>query len=170
LALTDDRPSVVDSKSRVGDWEIDTVIGKGHSGVLVTIVERKMKFTVSAQVMSKSAADVTEATIRLLRPYKELVHIMTADNGKEFAYHEKISKALDAKVYFANPCSSWERGLNKNTNGLLRQYFPKSTDFKLVTQAQVNRAVKRLNARPRKDLGYKTPRQLMNAVRVKLAP
>jgi IS30 family transposase len=165
----DDRPSVVDSKSRVGDWEIDTVIGKGHSGALVTIVERKMKFTVSAQVMSKSAADVTKATIRLLRPYKELVHTITADNGKEFAYHEKIRKALDAKVYFAHPYSSWERGLNENTNGLLRQYFPKSTDFKLVTQAEVNRAVKRLNARPRKDLGYKTPRQLMNAVRVKLA-
>jgi IS30 family transposase len=165
----DDRPSVVDSKSRVGDWEIDTVIGKGHSGALVTIVERKMKFTVSAQVMSKSAADVTEATIRLLRPYKDLVHTMTADNGKEFAYHEKISKALDTKVYFAHPYSSWERGLNENTNGLLRQHFPKSTDFKLVTQAEVNRAVKRLNARPRKDLGYKTPRQLMNAVRVKLA-
>jgi len=165
----DDRPSVVDSKSRVGDWEINTVIGKGHSGALVTIVERKMKFTVSAQVMSKRAADVTEATIRLLRPYKDLVHTMTADNGKEFAHHEKISKALDAKVYFAHPYSSWERGLNENTNGLLRQYFPKSADFKLVTQAEVNRAVKRLNARPRKDLGYKTPRQLMNAVRVKSA-
>jgi IS30 family transposase len=94
---------------------------------------------------------------------------MTADNGKEFAHHEKISKALDAKVYFAHPYSSWERGLNENTNGLLRQYFPKSADFKLVTQAEVNRAVKRLNARPRKDLGYKTPRQLMNAVRVKSA-
>jgi IS30 family transposase len=165
----DERPRVVDNKSRIGDWEIDTVIGKGHSGALVTIVERKMKFTVSAQVMSKSAADVTQATIRLLRPYKDLVHTITADNGKEFAYHEKISKALKAKVYFAHPYSSWERGLNENTNGLLRQYFPKSTDFKLVTQAEVNRAVKRLNARPRKDLGYKTPKQLMNAVRAKLA-
>jgi IS30 family transposase len=101
----DDRPSVVDSKSRVGDWEIDTVIGKGHSGALVTIVERKMKFTVSVQVMSKRAADVTEATIRLRRPYKALVYAITADNGKEVARHEKISEALDAKVYFAHSYS-----------------------------------------------------------------
>jgi len=128
-----------------------------------------MKFTVSAQVMSKSAVDVTAATIRLLLPYKDLVHTMTADNGKEFAYHEKISKALNAKVYFAHPYSSWERGLNENTNGLLRQYFPKSTDFKLVTQDEVNAAVKRLNERPRKLLNYKTPTQLMNAVRTKMA-
>lgn len=165
----DERPRVVDNRPRIGDWEIDTVIGKGHSGALVTIVERKMKFTVSAQVMSKSAADVTQATIRLLRPYKELVHTITADNGKEFAHHEKISKALDAKVYFAHPYISWERGLNENTNGLLRQYFPKITDFKLVTQAEVKAAVKRLNERPRKLLNYKTPSQLMNAVRAKLA-
>ena len=168
-ACIDERSRVVDDKSRVGDWEIDTVIGKGHSGALVTIVERKMKFTVSAQVMSKSAVDVTAATIRLLLPYKDLVHTMTADNGKEFAYHEKISKALNAKVYFAHPYSSWERGLNENTNGLLRQYFPKSTDFKLVTQDEVNAAVKRPNERPRKLLNYKTPTQLMNAVRTKMA-
>ena len=119
----DDRPSVVDDKSRIGDWEIDTMIGKGHSGALVTIVERVTKFTVSAQVNSKSATDVTEATIALLKPLKDIVHTITADNGKEFAYHEEISKALSADVYFAHPYSSWERGLNENTNGLLRQYF-----------------------------------------------
>ena len=165
----DDRPEVVDDKSRIGDWEIDTVIGKGHSGALVTIVERVTNFTVSAQVNSKSAADVTEATITLLRPFKDVVHTITADNGKEFAYHEKIGKALSAKIYFAHPYSSWERGLNENTNGLLRQYFPKGTNLKNVTQLEVRRAVNRLNSRPRKGLEFKTPGQLMNDHRAALA-
>ncbi|MFS1524428.1 IS30 family transposase [Microbulbifer sp. 2304DJ12-6] len=165
----DDRPTVVDDKSRIGDWEIDTMIGKGRSGALVTIVERVTNFTVSGQVNSKSAADVTQATIALLRPFKEVVHTITADNGKEFAYHEKISSALSADVFFAHPYSSWERGLNENTNGLLRQYFPKDTDLKKVTQVEVRRAVKRLNSRPRKGLGYKTPSQLMSNHRAVLA-
>jgi IS30 family transposase len=165
----DDRPGIVDEKSRIGDWEIDTVIGKGHSGALVTIVERVTKFTVSAQVNSKSAADVTKATISLLKPFMDVVHTITADNGKEFSYHEKISKELSADVYFAHPYSSWERGLNENTNGLLRQYFPKSTDFKKVNQIEVRRALKRLNSRPRKDLNFKTPAQLMGEHRAALA-
>ena len=157
----DDRPPVVDEKSRVGDWEIDTVIGKGHSGALVTIIERVTKFTLSKQVEGKTAAAVTKATIDLLKPIQDVVLTITADNGKEFAYHEEISEALDADVYFAHPYSSWERGLNENTNGLLRQYFPKKTDFKKVTQCEVKRAVERLNARPRKLLGFKTPSDLM---------
>ena len=165
----DERPQVVDDKSRIGDWEIDTMIGKGHSGALVTIVERATNFTVSAQVNSKSAADVTQATIALLRPFKDVVHTITADNGKEFSYHEKISEELDADVYFAHPYSSWERGLNENTNGLLRQYFPKDTDLKKVTQQAVRRAVDRLNSRPRKGLDFKTPGQLMNDYRAALA-
>ena len=158
----DDRPSLVDDKARVGDWEIDTMIGKGHSGALVTIVERVANFTVAAPVNSKSAADVTRASIELLRPFKSLVHTITADNGKEFAYHNQISTALDAQVYFAHPYSSWERGLNENTNGLLRLYFPKATDFKNVSQEQVDKAIEKLNSRPRKGLEFKTPQQLMN--------
>jgi IS30 family transposase len=165
----DDRPKVVDDKSRIGDWEIDTVIGKGHSGALVTIVERVTKLTVSSRVNSKSAADVTQATIALLKPFKDVVHTITADNGKEFAYHEKFSEALSADVYFAHPYSSWERGLNENTNGFLRQYFPKNTDFKKVEQVEVRRALRRLNSRPRKDLDFKTPAQLMEDYRATLA-
>ena len=165
----DDRPKVVEDKSRIGDWEIDTVIGKGHSGALVTIVERVTKLTVSSRVNSKSAADVTQATIALLKPFKDVVHTITADNGKEFAYHEKISEALSADVYFAHPYSSWERGLNENTNGLLRQYFPKNTDFKKVEQKEVRRALHRLNSRPRKDLDFETPAQLMEDYRAALA-
>ena len=165
----DDRPQIVDNKSRVGDWEIDTVIGKGHSGALVTIVERVTNLTVSKQVNGKTAAAVTKATIALLKPLKAVVHTITADNGKEFAYHEKVSDALGVEFYFAHPYSSWERGLNENTNGLLRQYFPKKTDFKEVTQADVRRAVNRLNARPRKYLDFKTPGDLMAEHRAALA-
>jgi IS30 family transposase len=134
LVSIDDRPQVVDDKSRIGDWEIDTVIGKDHSGALMTIVERVTKLTVSTRVNSKSAADVTKATIALLKPFEDVVHTITPDNGKEFAYHVQISKALSTDVYFAHPYSSWERGLNENTNGLLRQYFPKNTDFKTPAQ------------------------------------
>ena len=153
----DERPAVVERKSRVGDWEIDTVIGKGHSGVLVTIVERRTLFTLVAPVADKSAEAVTQATIELLLPYKDLVHTITADNGKEFAYHERIAAALDAKVYFAHPYHSWERGLNENTNGLLRQYWPKQAELKSVSLDEVAAVVSQLNARPRKALNFSTP-------------
>lgn len=158
----DERPPEVDDKSRIGDWEIDTVIGKGHNGALVTIVERATQFTLSAQVPNKSAEAVTQATIALLTPYRSALHTITADNGKEFAFHEEITKALGSAVYFANPYHSWERGLNENTNGLLRQYWPKSTDFKKVSEDEVAGVLEALNARPRKTLGYKTPAHLMN--------
>lgn len=159
----DDRPGIVDRKGRIGDWEIDTVIGKGHSGALVTIVERRTLFTVVSRVNSKSAEDVTRATIDLLKPYMSIVHTITADNGKEFAYHEKVAQELDAKVYFAHPYHSWERGLNENTNGLLRQYWPKDTNFKLVTHESVEAHLNQLNDRPRKTLGYATPSSLIKA-------
>ena len=157
----DDRPAVVDSKNRIGDWEIDLVIGKGHSGALVTIVERKTSFTVSMRVDDKSAKSVTAATIALLQPYKEAVHTITADNGKEFAYHEMMTEYLNCGVYFADPYCSWQRGLNENTNGLLRQYWPKVTDFKKVSQSEVEDVIVQLNDRPRKKLNYKIPAKLM---------
>lgn len=157
----DDRPKVVNDKKRVGDWEIDTVIGKNHQGAIVTVVERKTLFTVAALVNSKQADPVTTATIQLLTPLKSRVHTITADNGKEFAYHEKLVDQLETKVYFAHPYSSWERGLNENTNGLLRQYFPKGTDFRTLNQSDVDRAVDRINHRPRKTLGFKTAAQMM---------
>jgi IS30 family transposase len=158
----DERPDVVDEKSRIGDWEIDTVIGKGHSGALVTIVERATQFSLVANVANKSAEAVTAATIELLMPYSGAVHTITADNGKEFAYHEQLTKVLGAAVYFAHPYHSWERGLNENTNGLLRQYWPKDTDFKKVSDDEVYEVVTELNTRPRKTLGFKTPQELMH--------
>lgn len=157
----DERPPEVDDKSRIGDWEIDTMIGKGHSGAMVTIVERSTQFTLSAQVKNKTAEEVTAATIRLLEPYCSALHTITADNGKEFAYHEQIAAVLEVDFYFAHPYHSWERGLNENTNGLLRQYWPKRTDFKKISNAEVSAVTTRLNDRPRKTLGYKTPAFLM---------
>jgi IS30 family transposase len=157
----DERPAIVDNKSRVGDWEIDLVIGKGHSGAIVTIVERSLSFSVSKRILNKKAETVTKATIELLKPYKGVVHTITADNGKEFAYHEKITEALGALVYFADPYCSWQRGLNENTNGLLRQYWPKSTDFKKVSAREVKAVILELNNRPRKKLGFKSPIDLM---------
>ena len=119
----DERPALVEEKTRIGDWEIDTVIGQNHQGALVTIVDRVSKFTLIKKVDSKHAEVVTEATIILLQPYIDKTLTITADNGKEFAGHEKTKEQLNAEVYFAHPYHSWERGLNENTNGLIRQYF-----------------------------------------------
>jgi IS30 family transposase len=157
----DDRPQVVEDKKRVGDWEIDTVIGKGHSGALVTIVERKTLYTLIACVNGKFADWVTQATIKLLKPFIDRTHSITAGNGKEFAYHKKITESLKTAFYFAHPYHSWERGLNENTNGLIRQYFPKNTDFKTVDDEDVYNVMQKLNNRPRKALGFKTPLQMM---------
>jgi IS30 family transposase len=139
-------------KTRVGDWEIDLVIGKGDSGSLVTIVARATSFTVSKRVNGKSADIVTAAVISLLEFYKAVVLTITADNGKEFAHYEKMTTALYVMVYFADPYSSWQRGLNENTNGLLRQYWPKKTDFKKVNHRNVTSVIVALNNRPRKNL------------------
>ena len=153
----DDRPTVVDEKIRLGDWEIDTVIGKNHQGVLVTIVDRVSKFTLIKIVASKHAEVVTAATVSLLKPYMDKTFTITADNGKEFAGHEKMKEALKADVYFAHPYCSWERGLNENTNGLIRQYFPKGSSFENITDKDVEAVMNKLNHRPRKTLNFKTP-------------
>jgi len=153
----EERPIIVGEKTRTGDLEIDTVIGKNHKGALVTIVDRKSKFLWMAKVDSKHADGVTAATIELLKPYQNGLFTLTADNGKEFAGHEKIAEALGLQVYFAHPYSSWERGANENTNGLIRQYFPKGSSFDDITEDDVKKVVHRLNHRPRKTLNYKTP-------------
>lgn len=153
----DERPEIVDQKIRIGDWEGDTVIGKNHRGALVTLAERKSRYMLAAQVPGKQASGVTAAVMQLLRPHKGKCHTMTFDNGKEFAEHEAIAAELDVDVYFAHPYHSWERGLNENSNGLLRQYFPKGMELIKVTQEQVQWAIDRLNHRPRKVLGFRTP-------------
>ena len=137
--------------------EIDTVIGKNHQGALVTIVDRVSKLTLIKKVASKHADIVTEATITLLQPYLDKTITITADNGKEFAGHEKIKAALDADVYFAHPYSSWERGLNAYTNGLIRQHFTKGSSFDNITDKDIDEVMEKLNHRPRKTLNCKTP-------------
>ena len=153
------RAAVVEQRSRIGDWEGDTVIGKNHKGALLTLVERKSRYTLACQLNSRHSAGVTEAVIELLRPHKRQCHTLTFDNGKEFADHAFMAQCLGAKVYFAHPYCSWERGLNENHNGLLRQYFPKKTNFLKVSQHDVSDAVYLLNHRPRKCLGYRTPHE-----------
>ncbi len=154
-------------RSRMGDWEGDTVIGKGHKGVLVTLVERKSRHTLACRLDSRHSAGVTQAVIDLLRPHKGQCKTLTFDNGKEFAAHEFMAQCLRAKVYFAHPYCSWERGLNENHNGLLRQFFPKKTNLLLVTQHQVDDAVYRLNHRPRKCLGYRTPHEVFYGLKTR---
>jgi IS30 family transposase len=156
----DDRPAVVEEKTRIGDWEVDLMMGGHGGGGLLTLVERKSRFTRIEPVASKQADHVAEVLMDALDALKEQVHTLTMDNGNEFAQHEKMSKTLQADVYFAHPYCAWERGLNENTNGLLRQYFPKGTNFKALSDAKIRQAEKRLNDRPRKGLGFQTPNQI----------
>jgi len=153
----DQRPAIVNGRQRVGDWEGDTIIGKAHKGAIVTIDERVSKLRLAFPLAAKKAQDVTDAIKKLLKPIKEYVHTITFDNGKEFASHEQIAKSLKCNTYFAKPYHSWERGQNENANGLLRQYFPKSMELVDVCVKKVFQAVHKLNSRPRKCLGYRTP-------------
>jgi IS30 family transposase len=164
----DERPEIVDLKERIGDWEIDTIIGKNHKGALVTAVERKTKFTCIRRVPNKRADIVANALIDMLSPFEDKVHTLTKDNGKEFSQHLKVAKALEAYVYFAHPYHSWERGLNENTNGLIRQYFPKNCSFDNITPEDVTFVQNRLNLRPRKSLNYKTPMEEFLNIKVAL--
>ncbi len=160
----DERPSVVNERSRVGDWEADTVIGKQGGTVLVTLVERKTRLTVIGKAPNKTALEVTAVILKSLVPLASQVQTVTYDNGKEFALHQKISEELDANGYFAHPYHSWERGLNENTNGLIRQYFPKGKNLSEVTDAEVQVVMDKLNNRPRKCLGFKTPNQVFSGI------
>jgi len=162
----DERPSIVDKKIRLGDWEADTVIGKGHKGVLVTLAERVSKKTLIAHVPSKHAEVVKDAIVKLLQSDKKQLHTITFDNGKEFAYHAQIKKELGADNYFAHPYHSWERGLNENHNGLIRQYLPKGMALDKVTAEEIILIQNKLNNRPRKLLGYKTPNEVYDAMRL----
>jgi IS30 family transposase len=153
----DRRPSIVDERKRVGDWEIDTVIGKGHRGALVTLTERKSRLALIQKVDNRKSELVTQATISLLKTYSDKVYTITSDNGKEFADHETIARQLDTDFYFAHPYASWERGANENMNGLIRQYFPKNTDFLKKDDHEIELVMAKLNHRPRKCLGFKTP-------------
>jgi len=141
------------------------MIGKNHNGAVVTIVDRLSLMTLIGKIDSKHAERVTMATTSLLKCYKKRgAYTITADNGKEFSGHKEISKALGIDFYFAHPYASWERGTNENTNGLIRQYLPKGTEFKSVNEENCQFIMNRLNNRPRKCLGYRTPKQMFGSV------
>ena len=156
----DERPAIVNNKSRVGDWEGDTIIGKGHQGVVATLVERKTQYTVLTASKTKQAPQVRQRIEKALAPHRSRVYTITYDNGLEFAEHQKMAQTLSADIYFAHPYASWERGLNENTNGLIRQYLPKSRRLDNVTQKELKHIMDQLNHRPRKSLGFKTPYEL----------
>ena len=156
----DYRPLIVNEKSRVGDWELDSIVGAKHKGAITSMVERKTKLTKLVLLEYRTSEATKEGIIRRLEPLKEHVVTLTSDNGKEFASHGKISEKLDADFYFCHPYHSWERGLNENTNGLVRQYFPKGTDFAKLTLADVQRVEDLLNNRPRKTLNYHSPNEV----------
>src|SRR5215216_5652705 len=156
----DKRPQIVARKGRFGDWEADTIVGARHKGGILSLVERKSKLTRLRKLATKTAAEMKHNSIALLAPLAAKVHTITVDNGKEFCEHELIAAALQARVYFAHPYASWERGLNENTNGLVRQYFPKKYHFAKIKDLDVQHVMDRLNNRPRKTLGYRTPNEV----------
>jgi IS30 family transposase len=138
-------------------------MGTAHQGALVTLVERKVGFMKTLAVPNKEASGVTKAIIKMLKPLQDQVRSITFDNGKEFAGHEEIAKALRVNCYYADPYSSWQRGSNENTKGLIRQYYPKKkSDFRKVSRQEIANLEKRLNNRPRKRLGFRTPAQVFN--------
>ncbi len=154
-------------RKRIGHVERDLIVGTGHQGALLTVVDRKSRMTFAARLKGKSAKEIHQATLKTLGPIRNLLKTITNDNGKEFSSHERTAKRLKVKIYFCHPYSSYERGTNENTNGLLRQYFPKSkTDFTKVSNREVRSSLNKLNGRPRKCLGFKTP---IEVIKKKLA-
>jgi len=156
----DKRPKIVADKTRFGDWEVDTIVGARHKGGILSAVERKSKLVRLRKLTTKAAAEMKDNCIEVLRPLAAKVHTITVDNGKEFCEHELIATGLQARIYFAHPYASWERGLVENTNGLIRQYFPKKFDFAKFTAQELQQVEDKLNNRPRKSLGYRTPNQV----------
>jgi IS30 family transposase len=158
----ENRPSVVDSRSRYGDWESDTLEGAKGKGGLATHVERKSRYLVAARVKDKTSQTYTNQTNSAFREIPgRYLKTMTADNGKEFSEFKQIEQNLGVKVYFADPYSAWQRATIENTNGLLRRYFPKGFDFNSISNYLVNKVVNKLNNRPRKCLDYRTPREVL---------
>jgi IS30 family transposase len=156
----DKRPKIVASKGRFGDWEADTIVGARHKGGILSIVERKSKLTRLSKLATKAAAEMKHVCVALLAPLAARVHTITVDNGKEFCDHKHIAARLQARIYFAHPYASWERGLNENTNGLVRQYFPKKYEFARISDKDLQQVEDLLNNRPRKSLGYRTPNEV----------
>ena len=151
------RPEVVNKRLRIGDWEVDSVIGRMHQSALVTLVERSSRYTSIIKVNSKEAEIVADAIIKRVNELELPLHTITSDNGTEFSNHKTIAEQLGIDFYFTHPYSSWEKGTNENTNGLIRQYFPKGTDFNSISEDIIKLVENKLNNRPRKCLNFKRP-------------
>jgi IS30 family transposase len=157
----DQRPAIVTRRSRLGDWEGDTLIGSGQQQAIVSLAERRSRYTVLVKVERKNADKVTQAIVESLRALAAPVHTLTFDNGAEFSGHQAIAKALKAHCFFADPYAPWQRGLNENHNGLVRQYVPKKRSLLCVSHEEIVQIAHRLNHRPRKCLGYRTPHEVL---------
>lgn len=156
-----ERPTHVEQRLQSGHWESDTMVGSTGSAALVTSVERKSRFVRLRRVASRQARPVACALLAKLAPLADLVRSLTFDRGSEFAEYALIESALGAKTYFADPYCAWQRGSNENTNGLIRQYIPRSRDMATLTDAEVDRIERKLNNRPRKTLGFRTPSEVL---------
>lgn len=154
-----ERPAEVDGK-RFGDFEMDTIVGRGNHGAIVTLIERSTNMLFMRKLKKgKNAKDLARTVIHLLSPFKEHVKSITTDNGTEFACHEMIGKSLGVTIYFADPYASWQKGAIENANGLIRQYVPKTETFEHVSHQQITKYSKKINIRPRKKLEFKTPHE-----------
>jgi IS30 family transposase len=161
-----ERPAIVENRSRIGDWEGDTVEGGKGCGHIATHVDRKSKYLLACKLKDKKSSTMADGTIKLFHKIPKVFRkTLTLDNGKEFAEFKKIENKTGIDIYFSDPYSPWQRGTNENTNGLLRQYFPKGCDLSLVTDEQLALVVKKLNNRPRKSLGYQTPHEVFLATK-----
>lgn len=156
----DQRPKIVDGKERIGDWEGDTIVGGERKGAVVTMVERKSKYLLMEKVEKADSETVANAVVGICKPHEEKLETITYDNGREFAAHATVAAGLCVAVYFAKPYHSWERGLNENTNGLIRQYIPKKAMLSGYSTEDVRTIQDAINNRPRKTLGYLTPHEV----------
>jgi IS30 family transposase len=153
----EERPDVINDRQRIGDWEVDTIFGRGHKQAIVTLTERNSRMVLLGRVENVTAQSATDVIVTLLTPLIDQTHSITSDNGKEFSRHQVISQQLEADFYFAHPYAAWERGTNENMNGLLRQYFPKKCDLTTITDKEIHAVMHKLNNRPRKCLDFRTP-------------
>lgn len=165
-----ERPKEVDEKNRFGDWEMDTIVGKNNKGAIVTLTERKTNILLMALLPhGKNAPETAKVVNRLLLPYKQYVNTITTDNGSEFACHETITKKIGAKVYFADPYSSWQKGSIENMNKLIRQYIPKGTSFDGLDNKTIKQIQMKINKRPREKLNFESPIKVFQMEMKKIA-
>ena len=161
--MIDMRPTEVEKRLQLGHWEIDTVISGKDSHCIVTLVERKSRYTLIGKLRARTTEELNRKVIQLIE--REMIHVrtITADNGTEFHQYEKIERVTGTQFYFCTPYHSWQRGTNENTNGLIRQYFPKRKSMAHITQRDCDRVAKKLNTRPRRVLGVRTPEECFAA-------